>query len=1288
MRYARPIMKRIYRGLPGVLLALLLACAHTPKTFTEYPATQPVALSSQQEGPEVEALVNAFYGPGADPAQLRPQLESVLARYPRSSRAHEVAGYLAILNADAADAVDHFIVAASDLDSPLAPLYLWELARWTTSSREDSRVLELVEALSQRHPNADVRDQARFLLVQLQQLRLDLPGAQATAAELGFLREWNLIGPFDNDQGKGFFTAYPPESELSLQAKYPGKLLPVHWRKVRPDDTGTVALDDLLAPRDFAVGYLATFVGSDSATAAELRLDVGDAVEVWWNDALVVTEETLDDGIADSVVIPVQLQRGWNKVLIKSCVRRSSWSLSARLTRPGGGALNQLRQSADPQPYTRAAAAAQLAPTGFVPAPVLALSNVSRRDFLSSRFAAATGRRKLVLPPLERFAAAAPGNPLASHYLALGYWSNDELGKAIDLLNAGVQRFPTLAGFPLRRASYFRSKRLWERAQADLRQIQAATPAAAWPAARREVSLELARLYQARGFTLDQCRELEGLVAAVPDLAYAHVDYAQCLDDLGYTERAEAELHAALALEPANVTANQRLIGSLQRRLEHDEALRVNTTLRSVDPYSLGWQMQRANIQRRRGDHAGARAVYEAIAAQSPDWPASYERLADLAYEERREATGLYRQALERNPSSSELAERLAFLEPKRPGLADALVPSEEQIEAAVRGSDRIKALPGSYAVELLAHELVEIEKDGSARRTITEVTRAENEQGVDQLTRVDLAPGGKRKVLKAYALTPKGERQDASSIQDTVVRFRKLDPGSITVLQYVHYRPSGAFLPHHYADIHYFQSPRNHLARTEWVLVHDKSRTLEVDVRGPVKETRVEHGDQLVRTFSAEQVPPLLNEPFMPPVQDLLHKVSITTLNTWDEYWRWEKALLSEAFRSSPELEGWAARLTQGAQTPREKLDRLFHAVTTDIRYQQEYETTIAGVRPHTGPVTMERGYGDCKDKAVLLMQLGKLVGLQLEFALLRTTTHGKVERAIPRQQFNHAIVHVPAQPGIESSFFLDPTTDGLDMGNLRSDDQGALSLVTDLEGKGYRFELIPYQSPGLEYQRHHIRVQIKSPSEASAVDELSARGTSAAWWRGKLRTPEIANKAFEGLGAYLFTGATLKSRSSDAPEDLWRPLQLQLNLDVSSAIQNQGETWRLPLPAYLGDSRASSLATRVAPVHFGISSSEAYDVDAELPEGYRVVKAPSDFNVEHPCFSARRTSHIEGRQVQVRFTYTRRCPGISVADYAEFRKASLDVQRELRSELVFERDVPRPRGDGRARRPMADAR
>jgi len=1275
LRWPPPDAAPVSLALAGLLMASLLgACTPALKTFAEYPAPEPVQLAHGQEGPESEALLAAFYERPFQPRELRSQLVAVLSRYPRSSRAHEVAGYLAVLDANGPAAIDHFLAAASDLDSGLTPLYLWELEQRSRSASEDSRVQSLLEGLIREHPSADVRDRARAQLIPLLRSRLQLEAAQTVSAQLGYVPAWSLIGPFDNDQGKGFLTSYPPETKLALQEEYPGKLLPVRWRAVQTDPTGAIALDDLIAPKEFALGYLASFVGSDSAGPAELRLSVGDAVEVWWNDALIVSEETIENGAPDNLVVPVQLARGWNKLLIKACVRRSAWSVAARLTRPGGGAWPGLRSSVTPQPYAPSAASVKPPPIAFLPGAVLGLASPARRDFLSSRLAVAAGRPKQVLPPLEHFVQAVPGNALASYQVALAYWQNDELGKAIDVLNSGAQHFPELAGFLLKRSRYYRQKKLWDQALADLRKISAASPAPS-ALARREVTLELAQLYGARGFTLDQCRELAALVASAPDLAAAHIDLAQCRDDLGYSDRAEAELRAAEALEPGDVITNQRLIGLLTRRLDFTSALALNARLRVLDPFSIGWQMQRANLERRRGERPAARAAYDALRVQNPDWSPPYERLADLSYEDGRiaEAAALYELALARNPSSSELAERVAFLEPKEHALSDALLPTDEQIAAAVREARTLQALPGSYTVLLLDHEVVEIENDGSSKRTVTRVTRAENQQGVDRLTRVSLPGSGSRKVLRAYAMSPQGERQEASSIQETAVRFRKLEPGSITVLQYLHYQPSGAFLPNHFAETHFFQSPRDQLEDVRWILVHGKDRKLEVSSKGDVKQTRSEQGEHVVQSFSAAHVAPLIDEPLMPPVADLLQQVSVTTLNTWDEYWRWEKALLSDAFRSSPELEALAARVTSGAASPRDKLDKLFHAVTTDIRYQQEYETTIAGVRPHTAPVVLERGYGDCKDKAVLLIQLARLSGLRLQFALLRTTNVGQVQRDIPNQQFNHAIVYVPEQPGIDAPLFLDPTTDGLDIGNLRGDDQGALALVMDTEGTGYRFIPIPYQPAELEYENHQLRIQIKSPSEASAVDKLTLRGSNASELRQLLRNPEVANKALQGLAAALFTGATLQRRSAEHPEDLWHPLELELELDVASAIQSQGDTWRLPVPALLPGMRASTLQTRHTPVRFGPFTSTSVHTEAELPEGYRVVQAPAAFEVEHACFSARRRTQVEGRHVRVDFDYTRHCPGIGVQEYAEFRKATLEVQRELRDEIVFARDTPK---------------
>ena len=37
-------------------------------------------------------------------------------------------------------------------------------------------------------------------------------------AAIGFIDAWRLAGSFDNDQGKGFLTAYPPEAGVDVAA--------------------------------------------------------------------------------------------------------------------------------------------------------------------------------------------------------------------------------------------------------------------------------------------------------------------------------------------------------------------------------------------------------------------------------------------------------------------------------------------------------------------------------------------------------------------------------------------------------------------------------------------------------------------------------------------------------------------------------------------------------------------------------------------------------------------------------------------------------------------------------------------------------------------------------------------------------------------------------------------------------------------------------------------------------------------------------------------------------------
>jgi hypothetical protein len=70
------------------------------------------------------------------------------------------------------------------------------------------------------------------------------------ARHFGFVREWNVIGPFDNPALRGYETAYPPEAGIDPAATVAGKFGPVAWRPVSTaDPMGLVDINGVYPPR-------------------------------------------------------------------------------------------------------------------------------------------------------------------------------------------------------------------------------------------------------------------------------------------------------------------------------------------------------------------------------------------------------------------------------------------------------------------------------------------------------------------------------------------------------------------------------------------------------------------------------------------------------------------------------------------------------------------------------------------------------------------------------------------------------------------------------------------------------------------------------------------------------------------------------------------------------------------------------------------------------------------------------------------------------------------------------
>lgn len=1256
MRTPRPFL---------LLLALLFAssCAtgRSFPTYAHYAAAQRFELSDSEAAPEVQALAARFYAPTMDPAAARAEIDAALERHPRSALLHEMAALLAELREDDGAAWAHWLHAAADRRAPFTSIYLDRaLARDLTASQSTASIAFL-EVLVREHPSPALRVDAARRLVVLYEARERFADADALASRLGLIDRWSLIGAFDNDQGRGLLATYPPEEGVDLDAEVRGLLLPVRWRSdVLRDRGGLVRVGDHVSPDRWAVAYLLTHVRSDEARDAQLRITTGDGVRVWLNGALVVDQERIAHSATDNLVIPVRLERGWNRLLAKSAHDDTgAWIFGARFTDLDGDAIESLEYDAALHDVP-AATEGELPPNESpLAAHIEAVEPELRRLLLTHHEASRSGFEGDALAHARTLLETAPEHPVVIYAAARTHWTNDELGRTMDLLNDGVRRFPDLAGFYWQRGAFYRERQRYDRAIEDLRR------AIELSADARLARMELAGTFEARGFREHEEEVLEQVLERWPDSGWALRALGDSQQARGYLDRAEERYLRADALEPGHAWNLERLATVARWRHDHGAALRYAERLRALAPWSVDALVTLADHLRYAGRRDDARARYREAAERDRAWPRPHHWLGVMAYEERDAAGALaaWSAALARDPDNGALADRVDFLREGEDDPDRLLMPTDEQIEAAL--ARQVEVHPGAHTVLVLDDEVTTVRQDGSAMRRVTQVHLAATTDGRDELIRTGVPTNAR--ILSAYAVSPSGAHQEASSIRGGSIRFRGLEVGSRVVVQYVHHDPPPAFLPNHFVSSWLFQGIHRQLALGRWVVQMPRGRQLAMHVQGPIRHTVTREGDHDRHVFTAAEVPPLVPEPSMPPSRDLLAMVTLSTLTDWREYVEWERALLSEVFESNAQLRGLAARLTEGASTPRERLDRIFHYVAEEIRYQQDYESTIAGVRPHSCPVVLERGYGDCKDKAVLMILLGREVGLDLRFAVLRTTRAGSVLRAVPNQQFNHAIVYVPAQEGIEAGFFMDPTTDGLDMGNLRDDDQGATALVLDPESGRFEFVDIPYQAPDLQYFRCSVEVRVASSEEARAEARCAVRGAGASMIRRLARNEERARQLHQNIANMIFPGSTVTAASTEHAGDTWHPVELTLTLDASAALQPQGDRHRMTVPSSFNLGGQTRLESRRTPLRLGVPDSGRWEVSYEVPARARIVRTPEDFAVEHGCFSVSRRTVTRGRRATVTIEYQRTCSEVSPEDYGELRRLAQRAANQLQSEIVL---------------------
>lgn len=197
----------------------------------------------------------------------------------------------------------------------------------------------------------------------------------------------------------------------------------------------------------------------------------------------------------------------------------------------------------------------------------------------------------------------------------------------------------------------------------------------------------------------------------------------------------------------------------------------------------------------------------------------------------------------------------------------------------------------------------------------------------------------------------------------------------------------------------------------------------------------------QLVYQWELGSLPGMESLPGDPPWKQWMPAVEISSLPSWDEFAKWYRRLAQGSDEVDSTVTGLAAQLAQGASSRMEKIRRDYEYVSA-LRYIA-IEMGVQGFRPRTPAQVIANNYGDCKDKANLLVALLKSQGVDAKFVLLNRGD--ETDMNFPSWQFNHAIAFVPRMPneGQANDLWLDATDSVTPFGFVAPGDFGRNALV-----------------------------------------------------------------------------------------------------------------------------------------------------------------------------------------------------------------------------------------------------
>jgi cellulose synthase operon protein C len=1159
--------------------------------------------------------------------------------------------------------------------------------------------------------------QAAYRLSQEEDRQGAFADAEARRKSLGLLGEAWVVGPFDAQGRGGLERAFPVEAELSTlspvtTASYPGKERNVSWRRAPTPAFvgGALCLDAMLRPDSDAVAYVLVYLNSDRDRWSALRVGSPGPVKVWLGSTVVLTSAGVRPAEMDQDAAPIYLRRGSNRLLIKTVVTRGDWRLFLRLTEPDGRPLSGISSTTEAPEHVVKGRTERTEGTSVRELGKLLRQRAELRGKHDSGQAWLDYARFLSLvAPLDtelraaeeaaKRAVSAAGatlsRPAVEALLLLGDVAREEddrraaLEKALPGLSSRNERALALSGI----GQMWRRQRREEVAIARWQEAVAVDPTCV-PA-----QLALAREEEQAGMMVAARTRLLALPEEARKLPAVQSAMADVLSVLGRRSDAEALYHSAYLAQRTDTSTLRDLANAARGRGDLKAAADYFAEAARWRPDLTSLVFDQAAMLEGQGDFEAAREVFRSAMQRLPDDASLLEELGRLEARTGhvQDAVASMRRSLELRPQNPGLRRYLEALaagskkqrEPRTidelatANAADGSALAREALRGASAEADVAPAgiildrtvvrVHGNGLSERFVQRLVHLRTDRAASDSSEVWIRYEPGRQEVEVRKARAFRRGKDGDLEISEATGRNERDLSEpwyglyyDSRAEIVLFENLRAGDIVEIQYsladVAYAND---LADYFGDFEMIADTFP-IQRWDYTLLAPAGRTFYFNpprFAGLVSATEP-HGDQTAYRFRAEHVARVESEPAMPGIAEVAPYLHVSTYKSWEDVGRWYWNLIADQMHDDGTLKKAALAATAGLGSAVDKVKAIHRLVVENTRYVG-LEFGIHGYKPYKSTQVLERGFGDCKDKATLLISLLRTIGIESEVVLLRTRRGGRIDdRPASLAVFDHAIAYVPAL-----DLYLDGTAEFSGLAELPAEDQEVMALR--VSARGATLVRTPLLPSGTNQARRTWNVELENDGSARIAEDLTITGQAAHEWREHYQTGGERRERYAKVWNGRYAGSVLDEVDMNLA-DRNHPVAVRALVRVPHLGERRVER-QLDLPLSSRDADFTSTYARLGkrqwPLVLGYPWRHEEEVRYRLPEGARVVRAPASRRIASRFGEFTLTLDDRSRgAVAVRTALVVDKSRIEPSEYPDFRAFLRDTDALLAERLIIE--------------------